>query len=761
MSQIKRRRFMQFAGSALAALGLSQLEFEQQAIRYAQVLAQNTPRKRALLVGINNYRSSKWNKQNLILRGAVNDVKLQKELLVYRFGFNSSDIRILTEKDATRENILKAFEEHLIKWAKPGDVVLFHFSGHGSRIADPDKIFDDGLVSTIVPVDSDLPKDYPNKGGVINDISGHTLWLLMQSTNTENITFVLDCCYSGGARNGIITVRSRPGDEELLRSPNGAEKLLPTQQEQDYQKQLMSRLKITGKDLALRRKQGIPKGVMLAAAQQYQESHDVPIGGGYNGIFTYQLTRCLWQQSGSESFVRLMSSVSQNTMEFMKDRRLFQKPDWNTKKGSENLLQKPVYFSSAKNIPAEGVLTKVRGGKVDLFLGGINPQSLEAFGRGAILALVDNQGRDQGFVQVESRQELTAEANLFNAGSKGNITPGIFVQERSRAIPNDLSLKIGLDSASLTPEDIQESKSALAGIKRIIAEPLQDQEVQYILGRMTPTYYQQLQKLGVKEIPAVGSIVLFSPGLVPIPGAVGAKDQKIRDVIVKQFQAKLKSLLAARIVKLMLNTESSKLNVAVAMQTMNNSQIVAESFTVRGGTIRTPNTTRGAKPLNTNTQKLSPGTQVQFLVQNSETVDLYISVLLINSDGELSVLSPLPGNENIPPVKAGEEIRIPDRSRGERYKFIIEDTLGTAEVLIIATLKPLTNAINFLRNLAAQNGTQRGASVDLNQEPVEAISSLLQDLNEPSRGIGYPLITDVSNIDSTKMAALSISFDVG
>ena len=190
MTGIKRRQILQFIGSLLATLGSSQFGLEKQA---SQILAQNTPRKRALLVGINNYPDPRW----IPLQGAVNDVLLQKELLTHRFGFKSDEIRLLTDEEATRDNILKALEEHLVKWAQPGDVVIFHFSGHGSQLADRDNVFPDGQVSTIVPVDSILPAGYPNKGGKVNDITGHTLWLLMQAINTENVTFILDSCHSG------------------------------------------------------------------------------------------------------------------------------------------------------------------------------------------------------------------------------------------------------------------------------------------------------------------------------------------------------------------------------------------------------------------------------------------------------------------------------------------------------------------------------------------------------------------------------------
>lgn len=121
MSNIQRRHFLQFAGSALATMGLSQWDIFQASDRYAQVLAKSTPRKLALLVEINDYNFSP-------LRGCVNDVRLQQELLIHRFGFNPKDILILADNQATRSGILTAFEEHLIKQASArrcGGVSLF------------------------------------------------------------------------------------------------------------------------------------------------------------------------------------------------------------------------------------------------------------------------------------------------------------------------------------------------------------------------------------------------------------------------------------------------------------------------------------------------------------------------------------------------------------------------------------------------------------------------------------------------------------
>ena len=96
MSLIKRRHFLQSTGAALAALGLSQYDIFHQANKYGRVLAQNTNRKLALLVGINEY-----NNELTPLAGCVNDIDMQQQLLINRFGFHPKDIITLTDAQAT------------------------------------------------------------------------------------------------------------------------------------------------------------------------------------------------------------------------------------------------------------------------------------------------------------------------------------------------------------------------------------------------------------------------------------------------------------------------------------------------------------------------------------------------------------------------------------------------------------------------------------------------------------------------------------
>ena len=79
---------------------------------------------RALLVGINSYPTAP-------LQGCVDDVQDMAGFLVESCGFLDSDIRLLVDARATTDAIRERLT-WLVSGVRPGDRVLFHYSGHGT-----------------------------------------------------------------------------------------------------------------------------------------------------------------------------------------------------------------------------------------------------------------------------------------------------------------------------------------------------------------------------------------------------------------------------------------------------------------------------------------------------------------------------------------------------------------------------------------------------------------------------------------------------
>lgn len=393
MPHITRRHFLQFTGSALASLGFNQPSFLQSVDRYGRVLAQSTPRKLALLVGIDRYESRP-------LEGCVNDLDLQRYLLIYRFGFNPKDILVLSDREATRKGMLEAFEEHLIKQAKPGDVVVYHYSGHGSRIFDPHPISTklgtpQGLNGTFVPADGNLPNGYPNTGGEVKDIMGHTLFLLMSALKTENVTVVLDSCFSGAATREM-RVRSREGGKNILVSA----------EETNYQQQWLSRLKMSPEDFVKGYRTGVAKGVVLAATAPNQLAQETEINGFKAGLFSYLLTHYLWQEDRNieRVFQKIMPEIPKRTN---------QSPRYEVKPGSES-QRKSLFFIESPQPPAQAVVMQVSDDRAQLWLGGVDLRKVTA---GTVFEAVKGTGQ----VRVISRDRMVAQAKIEKPVIEGTL----------------------------------------------------------------------------------------------------------------------------------------------------------------------------------------------------------------------------------------------------------------------------------------------------------------------------------------------------
>lgn len=165
-------------------------------------------KKLALLVGIDKYRHTDKVSN---LSGCENDVEDMKALLTGKFEFKQEDIKVLKSSQATHEAIVKAFQEHLIGQAQRDDIVVFHYSGHGSQMPDVSGDEIDGLDESLVCHDSRDPE------GKVFDVSDDEVnGLLKQLTQkTKNITFIFDSCHSGTAIRAAGLVRKAPTDNRV------------------------------------------------------------------------------------------------------------------------------------------------------------------------------------------------------------------------------------------------------------------------------------------------------------------------------------------------------------------------------------------------------------------------------------------------------------------------------------------------------------------------------------------------------------------
>ena len=747
--RLHRRHFLQLAGTTLAALGFSQFGLGRQAQQYSRALAQPARRKLALLVGINTYPEDIFS-----LRGCLTDVELQYELLVHRYGFNPRDILIVSDDDLvlpgqqiiappTRQNILEAFETHLIEQATPEDLVVFHYSGHGSFVLEDNGIPEfNGLNGTIVPFDGRI-----QAGNQVDDITGKTLFLLSSALPTEYVTLVLDCCYAGGGIRGNSVVRA-------LDSPDAG----PSERELDYQAQWMSRLNLDSATLLEQRRKGIAKGVALGSAQANQLASEVPFEGFHAGAFTYLLTRYLWQLPNQQPLSEAFVNLARSTRDVANSSGVPQDPIYATAP-DQNWESSPIYLLDPISSPAEAVVRGVEGDQVSFWLGGLSANNLSA--QQAVFNLVDARGNPIGEVLQTSRDGLIGRGILQTITQSPQL--GQLMREQIRGVPANLVLRVGL-----APSLANESADALAllnAIARIEGVPItQELPVDYLLGKLTDVMQSPEQPYSATASSTSGIGILTSD-LISVPETFGAAEESVSQAI-ERLRPRLKMLLAGKMLSTLDNSHTSRLNVEIAILPVDNQTPLLSIGS------RSAQETGLTHQAIANSVQLSVGTEVQVRVQNHERQELFISILTIASNGEMAILHPVVWDapEEATRVSAGQTVQIPDATGGgDRFQFVAKGPAGFFELMVLASTEPLREALRSLQTIARGRRTRAGDPLAFTEQsrsanesedaPVNVIDALLNDINRGARE-NATTINDSQRIDAQHLAAFSTVVEV-
>jgi hypothetical protein len=215
--------------------------------------------RKALLVGINDYAGDGND-----LRGCVNDVTNMRNILKDFMGFTNDDIRVLLDARATKQNIMERLD-WMVKNAKSGDYMVFHFSGHGSQVRDRDgDELKDHLDEILCPADLSWDNGY-----ILDDDLGKCFEGLPEGCLLE---VFLDCCHSG---DGTRDFRN-PHKARYLRAP--LDIMLRHEGEEHKLKQTKS---------FKSRDRSTVRHILWAGCRSDQTSADAEIEGTYNGAFTY------------------------------------------------------------------------------------------------------------------------------------------------------------------------------------------------------------------------------------------------------------------------------------------------------------------------------------------------------------------------------------------------------------------------------------------------------------------------------------------
>ena len=239
---------------------------------------------RALLIGINTYESVKPN-----LNGCEKDVHHMYSYLTSRFGKKISVEKLLS-KEAKKVEIIRAFEEHLINAIQPGELALFHFSGHGSKEESPEEF---------LPLQGYLHKNeslvcYDSRSTGISDLADKELNYLIRKLHQRKaeIVIILDCCHSGSG--------TRDQDDILLPNPRQAPAHGGPRDRSSYlvpMEELMQSLK-----------QALPPYIQLSACRPHEKSRERYIEEFDHsaGVFSYSLLKTAERLGPKISYRELM-----------------------------------------------------------------------------------------------------------------------------------------------------------------------------------------------------------------------------------------------------------------------------------------------------------------------------------------------------------------------------------------------------------------------------------------------------------------------
>ena len=716
---LDRRTFLQRAALALVSVGASEAgidslsrnpRFSRWLKPYVETLAQTTNRKLALLVGINEYSERNH------LAGCLNDVELQKELLVNCFGFNPQDVLILTNRQATEEKIRSAFTEHLAQQAQRDDVVLFHFSGYGSQVKQ---------LGTEPKANSLLAVNTKDRGLLEKDLYNQT-----KSLETPNVITVLDTSFQPTQETLQGNYRIRSTTELVATQESGT---------QSVKEQSLNPLK--GLALGVKSSNAAP-GILLTAAEEEHVALEGTWNGFSAGLLTYALSRYLWK-TNPRTTVQVAFQDVVNRVNSWSEKQ--QKPRLQGKLKS-NLSK--VANNSAITAGEGFIAAEDSKGMLDLHLTALNPVLLDSYHEESCFTVGKETKQS---LQLRSLEGIKAKAQLVNNLLDSETIVGSSIQEAIRVMPRNLGLNVALDNHLERIERV-DATSAFAQMSEVkTVASAGEAYADCVVGKISVMVDKTPDaEPHAKENPVYSYGIYTSRGklIASTPGETG----EVIKLAVKRLQPYFARLLAAKWLELTVNNNSSRIPVTASIESASRNSALIEQQTL---------SIAKAEKLNAKIPTIQGNSPLKMRISNQSDRDLYGVMVGLDNEEKFSTLYIPQATVNTPGnfvVSAQAQATIPKATSQWQWKAIKPS--GITKMYLILATQPFTQTLDLL-------GQQPAAKLDTPQliniaDPLALTRAILEDLNSSSN-VDESLLTASSDLyawDVNNWASFSFVYDV-
>jgi Caspase domain len=749
---MKRRGFLQQAGSMLAALGLSETGLWWLVDRSRSALAQPARRKLALLVGIDRYPETVYGSGGSPLTGCATDVQLQRELLIHRFGFQPDDILVLINEQATRSQIETAFVTHLKDRVEANDVVVFHFSGYGSRIGLSENV--NSWQNTLVPVDGGQSDREP---GTANDLSLETLWLMLRSLPTDNVLTVLDTSYVPG-------VRSLQGNFRIRSCPHSPVEKLGTSA-LAFQDQLRRDSDVLSRFADLRK---VP-GVVLSAASPQGLAMEAQWQGFSAGLFTYALTQQLWQTTDKTVFPATWQQAADQMKQWAGNTQQPQicwgmAPPCPVDTANRDRVLLPI-SPDPLSLGSDGVVLAID--PIDrmarIWLAGLPAEIVESYNTNSLLAVAPAETASSTLLQVRTREGLTVKAQLLKSSVLAPLQAGQLLWEAVRVIPRYPNLTVALDETLERIERV-DATSAFAALRHVSPVMVGEQPADCLFGRVRVAA-PSLDSAAVAPsssarvattLEARSRYRLLSPARELIPGSLTDTEEAVKTAIGR-LSPQLEKLRATKLLRSISNEGSSRLGVQARLVVMESTErVFLEQQTARGmGNRDNLKIAANGSSIGLTLPTLS---RICYQVQNLGDRLIYFLIFSFDPDGRMSMYYPFVPDVELHhrPVSPGEIAIVPSASGSQGWQ--IPGMTGQVATQIVVSTRPFTATLAALEvaRVPQSNNLERIA------DPLNIVSAVVEDLHQTSlpttQDLG--LSKEVFALDANNWAMLSFLYGV-